>query len=77
MNLPNSIPHKIECPHCDNSFSELEYQKSPSGYDYLVYYCQFCKNGWTTSESDDISLSLQKNKIRSKQRKIKIKKHVL
>ena len=74
MKLPNSIPHSIECPFCENSFSKLEYQKNTLGYDYLVYYCDFCKSGWTTTESDTISLNLYNSLKRKKNRKDKIDK---
>ena len=72
--LPNSIPHSIECPTCSNSFAKLEWQKDTWGFDYLVYYCENCKNGWTTSESDEISIKSRQIKKRSELRKLKIKK---
>ena len=74
MNLPNSIPHSIDCPSCDNGLAKLQWQKDYSGYDYLVYTCPFCKEGWTTNESDEISDRFRQNKKRSIKRKEKIKK---
>ncbi len=74
MNLPNSIPHSIECPSCSNSFAKLKWQKDTSGYDYLVYCCSFCKEGWTTNESDEFSINYRNIKKRSSLRKIKIDK---
>lgn len=47
MNLPNSIPHSINCPSCIPSglnwkeqLAELEWQMDTSGYFYLSYYCK-------------------------------------
>ena len=74
MNLPNSIPHSIDCPSCDNSLAKLQSVKDNWGYDYLVYNCSFCKQGWTTNESDEISISSRQSKKRSIKRKEKIKK---
>jgi hypothetical protein len=34
----------------------LEWQNHPNGYCYLVYYCNNCKNGWTTTECDEMTL---------------------
>lgn len=74
MNLPNSIPHSIDCPSCDNSLAKLGWRKDNWGYDYLVYNCCFCKQDWTTNESDEISISSRQSKKRSIKRKEKIKK---
>jgi len=81
MNLPNSIPHSINCPSCMPSglnwkeqLAELEWQVDNSGYFYLSYYCKNCTNGWTTNDSDEISLRQRKIKKRSLLRKDKIKK---
>lgn len=73
MNLPNSISHSIICPSCGNP-AELERQRDPSGYIYLSYYCNNCEEGWTTNESDELSLRIRKNKKRSERQKLKIKK---
>ena len=74
MNLPNSIPHSIDCHSCDNILSKLGWRKDNWGYDYLVYNCSFCKQGWTTNESDEISIRSRQSKKRSIKRKEKIKK---
>ena len=74
MNLPDSVPHSIECPSCSNSIANLEWQKDNWGFDYLVYTCYFCKEGWTTNESDEISKRSRQIKKRSLVRKDKIKK---
>jgi len=90
MNLPDSIPHSIKCPICysleSNIEANLEWQNQ-NGNEYLSYYCDNCKNGWTSDESDEISLSKRlsmaivksalrhhKSKKRSLLRKEKIKK---
>lgn len=54
--------------------AELEWQVDNSGYFYLSYYCKNCTNGWTTNDSDEISLRQRKIKKRSLLRKDKIKK---
>lgn len=81
MNLPNSIPHSIECPSCvpsglnwDVRLAVLEWQKDTWGFDYLVYYCENCKNGYTTTESDELSIKTRHIKKRSEIRKLKVKK---
>lgn len=78
MNLPNSIPHYFKCPYCtfDNFESKLEWQKANPGSitETLVYYCDNCRNGFTTTESDKISLDHFINKKRSLKRKDKIKR---
>jgi len=77
MNLPDSIPHSIKCPICysleSNIEANLEWQNQ-NGNEYLSYYCDNCKNGWTSDESDEISLRHYKSKKRSLLRKEKIKK---
>lgn len=81
MDLPSSIPNSMNCPSCmpaglswNEQLAKLEWQMYKSGYSYLVYYCDNCKNGWTTTESDEISLKFRNNKKRSEKRKYKIKK---
>jgi len=76
MNLPKSIPHSISCPYCNTFDSKLEWQKANPGSitKTLVYYCHKCRNGFTTTESDTISLKQHSNKKRSIARKDKIKK---
>lgn len=84
MNLPNSIPHSINCPNCINNWdvsklkyvekiANLEWQKERGDY-YLVYYCSSCKNGWTTNESDELSYKHKLSVERSIVRKNKINK---
>jgi hypothetical protein len=81
MDLPKSIPHFIVCPSCtpsDLNWNEqlagLEWQIDAWGHPYLVYYCKNCKNGFTTTESDTISLERYNSKKRSVLRKNKISK---
>lgn len=81
MDLPNSIPHSVNCPSCmpfglnwKGQLAELEWQTDTSGYFYLSYYCRNCTNGFTTTESDTISLNRYNSKKRSLFRKDKIKK---
>jgi hypothetical protein len=75
MKLPDSIPHSLNCPYSCHSKAELEWQKAPGSVTKnLVYYCHECKNGFTTTESDTISLKHYNNKKRSLVRKDKIKK---
>jgi hypothetical protein len=81
MKLPDSIPHSLNCPYSwrhqqYHSKAELEWQKANPGsvVKTLVYYCHVCKNGFTTTESDTISLKHYNNKKRSLVRKDKIKK---
>ena len=72
--LPKSIPHSMECPVCSNSIAKLQWQKDSRGFDYLIYSCSFCKEGWTTNESDEISIKNRQIKKRSLIRKDKIKR---
>jgi hypothetical protein len=78
--LPDSIPHYMNCPSClpgglnwDNQLAKLEWQKQSTRF-YLAYYCNACKNGWTTTESDEISFKYHEIKERSLTRINKIKK---
>ena len=76
MFLPSSIPHSIRCHYClpFNQESKLKWNEHPHPFlnfyggkksKYLSYYCDKCKNGFTTTESDTISLNRYKlNKIR-------------
>lgn len=54
--------------------AELEWQMDTSGYFYLSYYCKNCRNGWTTTESDELSIKYRNIKKRSERRRVKIKK---
>ncbi len=82
MILPNSIPHSLRCPFCEGKEAKLEwnFHPHPNGMksEYLSYYCNNCKNGFTTTESDTISLGIYHNKKRKdtiiKKRKKVIKK---
>lgn len=80
MKLPDNIPHSLDCPyqwkHQQYNYSaKLEWQKANPGSvtKTLVYYCHVCKNGFTTTESDEISLKHYYSKKRSIVRKNKIK----
>lgn len=75
MFLPSSIPHSIRCPFCqpfdtwEDQEAKLKWNEHPhpggKKSKYLSYYCDKCKNGFTTTESDTISLNRYKlNKIR-------------
>ena len=74
--LPSNIPHLIRCPYCDKQEAQLEWQKANPGSisETLVYYCDKCRNGFTTTESDTISLGRYHSKKRSLLRKDKINK---
>ena len=74
--LPNNIPHSIRCPYCDKQEAKLEWQKANPGSssETLVYYCDSCKNGFTTTDSDTISLKRYHSKKRSVYRRDKIKR---
>lgn len=76
MILPDSIPHWVDCPYCGVSKAKLEWQNANPGsvVETLVYYCDRCKNGFTTTKSDTISLKHHNSKKRSLLRKDKIKK---
>lgn len=75
--LPNNIPHSIRCPHCGQE-AKLEWNLHPhpngAKSEYLSYRCDSCKNGFTTTESDKISLKRYHSKKRSVYRKDKIKR---
>ena len=64
--LTRNLPDKQQCAFCrgDAILEEQDYQGICN---VLVYYCHNCKNGFTTTESDTISVY----KIQSAQRKIK------
>ena len=72
MNLPDSIPHSIDCP-C-GQIANLEWVYPNTLRKYLCYYCNDCKNSFTTTQSDEISMSIYYSKKRSIGRKDKIKK---
>ena len=81
MNLPNSIPHSINCPFCMPSGlnwkqqqAKLKWTLQSQNIEYLSYYCENCNNGFTTTESDTISLNRYNSKKRSLFRKDKIKR---
>jgi len=78
MLLPKNIEHSLECPYakCLSFYAKLEWQKANPGSitETLVYYCYNCRNGFTTTESDTISLRHFNNKKLSLIRKDKIKK---
>jgi hypothetical protein len=81
MILPSSIPHSLRCPSCQ-LFDDWKEQLANLKWDlhlltgskYLSYYCDNCKNGFTTTESDKISLRHYNSKKRSLLRKYKIKR---
>jgi Zn finger protein HypA/HybF involved in hydrogenase expression len=79
--LPKNIPHSVKCPRCvpsglnwDENLARLEWQKDTWGFDYLVYYCENCKEGFTTTKSDELSIKTRQIKKRNLIRKNKIKK---
>jgi len=81
MILPSNIPHSLRCPSCQ-TFDDWKEQLANLKWDlhlltgskYLSYYCDNCKNGFTTTESDKISLRHYNSKKRSLLRKYKIKR---
>lgn len=66
MILVRDLPKTQDCGFCDN-VSVLEEQDYQGICNILVYYCSKCKNGFTTTESDTISVY----RIQTAQRKIK------
>jgi hypothetical protein len=81
MILPKSIPHSLRCPSCQpfdgwkEQLANLKWDLHiTTGSKYLSYYCDNCKNGFTTTESDTISLKHYHSKKRSVYRKNKINK---
>jgi len=81
MILPDSIPHSLKCPFCEpfdgwkEQLANLKWDLHiTTGSKYLSYYCDSCKNGFTTTASDTISLRHYNSKKRSFLRKDKIKK---
>jgi len=75
MILPKSIPHSINCPSCQENLANLKWDLHIlAGSEHLSYYCDNCKNGFTTTESDTISLKRYHSKKRSIYRKNKINK---
>jgi hypothetical protein len=81
MILPKSIPHSLRCPSCQpfdgwkEQLANLKWDLHILiGSEHLSYYCDNCKNGFTTTESDTISLKRYHSKKRSVYRKNKINK---
>jgi protein-arginine kinase activator protein McsA len=75
MILPSSIPHSLRCPSCQEHLANLKWDLHiTTGSKYLSYYCDNCKNGFTTTASDTISLKHYHSKKRSVYRKNKINK---
>jgi len=81
MILPTSIPHSLRCPRCQpfdgwkEQLANLKWDLHiATGSKYLSYYCDNCKNGFTTTASDTISLKHYHSKKRSLLRKDKIKR---
>jgi len=81
MILPSSIPHSLRCPVCQpfdgwkEQLANLKWNLHiTTGSEHLSYYCDNCKNGFTTTESDTISLKRYHSKKRSVYRKNKINK---
>lgn len=64
--LTRNLPDKQQCAFC-SSDAILEEQDYNGICNVLVYYCSKCKNGFTTTESDTISVY----RIQCAQRKIK------
>jgi len=84
MDLPNSIPHSIDCSSSQpmngwsKQLAKLEWALHPhasgQNIEYLSYCYENCNNGFTTTESDTISLNRYNSKKRSLFRKDKIKR---
>jgi hypothetical protein len=81
MILPTSIPHSLRCPSCQpfdgwkEQLANLKWDLHiTTGSKYLSYYCDNCKDGFTTTASDIISLRHYNSKKRSLLRKDKIKR---
>jgi len=71
QNLPNSHP----CSFCSGT-AILEEQDYQGVCKILVYYCNGCKNGFTTTESDTISVYRIKSAQRKRNRRIKRKEKI-
>lgn len=75
MVLNQNLPDKHLCAFC-GSDAILEEQDYQGICKILVYYCHNCKNGFTTTESDTISVkrikSTQSKRKRRNRRKEKI-----
>lgn len=72
MKLPNNILHSIDCPCGQTAKLEWKYTYLSALHKYLSYYCNSCKNAFTTTKSDEISLIIFNSKKRSIKRKNKI-----
>ena len=75
----------IDCPYCEYSIAVLdEYDNyiwinkisKKINVKILRYFCKTCRNSFTTTESDTIVSDRISKKIRSEQRKNKIKNYV-
>ncbi len=64
--LTRNLPDKQQCAFCSGD-AILEEQDYNGICNVFVYYCSKCKNGFTTTESDTISVV----RIQSAQWKIK------
>lgn len=78
------IEQQINCATCNGKARLEEYEngmyidriKKKIMVDMLSYVCDACKNSFTTTESDTIVVNRISKRIRSEQRKSKIKKYV-
>ena len=78
------IERQINCAVCNGKAMLEEYEngiyidriKKKVVVDMLSYACDACKNSFTTTESDTIVVDRINKRIRSEQRKSKIKKYV-
>lgn len=73
--LVKNLPDKQQCAFCSGD-AILEEQDYQGICNVLVYYCHNCKDGFTTTESDTISVvrinSAQRKRKRRNKRKEKI-----
>ncbi len=74
--ITQNLPNTHLCSWCASN-AILEEQDYQGICNVLVYYCHNCKNGFTTTESDTISVyrikSAQRKRKRRNKRKEKIK----
>lgn len=75
MILTQNLPDKQPCAFC-SSDAILEEQDYQGICNMLVYYCHNCKQGFTTTESDTISVYRIQSAQRKRKRRISRKEKI-
>jgi|LauGreDrversion4_2_1035121.scaffolds.fasta_scaffold1193466_2 hypothetical protein len=78
------IEQQISCPMCGSKARLEEYENEVNAgrsgtkikFRMISYACGACTNSFTTTESDTIVIDRINSKIRSEERKYKIRKYV-